>query len=366
MRKRILILARYDENAIGGQAKFATILGSFLSDRFEIYYLSPPQKAKVSTFIRGVHFFRMLFELLYNIIFNRVELIHVFTACNRSALYEKMIFSIIAKLTFSKVIFNFRDAIDINYKNYLKIEWKIILKFISVFDVLLSQYASQNKFLINEGIESTKLAYIHNGINKDEFLNLSKTQSSEFVDILFIGEVGNRKGVDTIIEAALLMREEIKLEKPFKISIYGPEIYKGYKEKYQKIINESGLDDIVKFYSPILGSDKYERLSQCDVFILPSNSEGFPNSILEAMLYGKPVVTTGVGALEELIQDGVNGFKITVKNSCELKEKLILLINTRELRNNIGAQAKKMILEKYEIKNIVEQYAQLYLKLLET
>jgi glycosyltransferase involved in cell wall biosynthesis len=88
-------------------------------------------------------------------------------------------------------------------------------------------------------------------------------------------------------------------------------------------------------------------LNAADIFVLPSLHEGTPNSLLEAMATGLPVISSATGGIPHIIVDGLNGFLVAPANANEIKEKLTPLINSSELRDHIGKQARLKIMSDF-------------------
>ncbi|GAI54276.1 unnamed protein product, partial [marine sediment metagenome] len=88
------------------------------------------------------------------------------------------------------------------------------------------------------------------------------------------------------------------------------------KNKLIRQTNKNNLEDCVEFIGQVSGAEKAWLLSNCCFLVQPSRYEGFPNSVLEAMNYGKPVLATSVGGMPEVITDGQNG--LLVKPNCPL------------------------------------------------
>jgi glycosyltransferase involved in cell wall biosynthesis len=88
----------------------------------------------------------------------------------------------------------------------------------------------------------------------------------------------------------------------------------------------------------LLGWCKSEKIDELllssDVFVLPTYSEGFPNSILEALAKGLPIISTPVGGIPDSVIDGLNGFLIKSGDVSELKNKMEWCVNNRDLLNN--------------------------------
>ena len=103
-------------------------------------------------------------------------------------------------------------------------------------------------------------------------------------------------------------------------------------------------------------------LNETDVFALPSQIEGCPLSILEAMSSGVPVVATRVGGIPEILDDGIEGYLVSTENNKELAERLIELLSNSKLREYMGKQGRLRVCKNLNIKNVLPQYLELFKK----
>ena len=111
-------------------------------------------------------------------------------------------------------------------------------------------------------------------------------------------------------------------------------------------------------------SDMPEVLSAFDVFVLPSQSEGMSNAILEAMAMELPVVATSVGGAPEQIEEGKSGFLVGYPDSHAMAVQLARLLGDEPLRSRIGAAARERVVERYSATGMVRQIEDLYATLL--
>jgi glycosyltransferase involved in cell wall biosynthesis len=129
------------------------------------------------------------------------------------------------------------------------------------------------------------------------------------------------------------------------------------------LTRELGLEQVVRFLG--VRRDVPAILQALDVFVMPSRWEGIPLTLLEAMGYGLPVVSTRVGRATEIIRDGVNG-RLTPEADPEALARAILeLYREPEKRQDWGEQARRTVLEKYTLEHFLEQFAAIYLELYE-
>jgi glycosyltransferase involved in cell wall biosynthesis len=111
-------------------------------------------------------------------------------------------------------------------------------------------------------------------------------------------------------------------------------------------------------------SDVSGLLADSDIFVLISNAEAFPISILEAMRAALPVVATDTGGVCEAVRDGENGFLVAHADSSTLAEKLSVLIKSPELRLKMGDSSRQRFLRNFEWNYMLDQTEALYAGLL--
>lgn len=149
---------------------------------------------------------------------------------------------------------------------------------------------------------------------------LDQVTTSEKIRILFLARLLREKGVFEIVEAFEILQKRFK---SIELIIAGDG--KDYEELKKRV--EGNKKIIVAGY--VQGEDKIDLFRKSQIYCFPTYyGEGLPTSILEAMAFGLPVVTTDVGGLKEFFQDEKMGFFVQSKNIQELSEKLeFLLLN---------------------------------------
>ena len=201
--------------------------------------------------------------------------------------------------------------------------------------------------LIEYGL-GEKSVYIPNCINLKE---LPKRNEEAENIITFIGWVIPTKGISELAEAWKGMPEAIV--KDWRLEIIGP-----YSKEYVASL-KLGVNKTTIFVGELEHKAALERLNYSKAFVLPRYTEGFPNSVLEAMALGKIIVATDVGAIPEMLSEDC-GIVIKAKNVEELKNALFKVVT--ENVGKLGINAFRKVKEKYEISKVVEQYIKLWRK----
>lgn len=118
----------------------------------------------------------------------------------------------------------------------------------------------------------------------------------------------------------------------------------------------------VSYQGKKYGEDKQEVLCKADVFVLPTMNDCFPLVILEAMEQGKPIVTTAIGGIPDIVDDEVTGLIAQAGDAQSLAESLGRLLKDNDLATQFGKNGQKKLYEKYtekvfekEMVSILEQ-----------
>jgi len=191
-----------------------------------------------------------------------------------------------------------------------------------------------------------KKAFVNRpAIQLDRFkrINPRSIMHNQPVVICSTGRLHWKKG----FEFALLAMYELKAQGiSFRYEIIGGGIE---LEKLVFMANDLGIADQVHFIGKLSSAEVKARLESCDIFLLPSLSEGISNAVLEAMAMQIPVVSTTAGGMDELIADMETGLLADTYDAKELVNKLKLLIENDALREKIGQNGHSIILKNFAI-----------------
>jgi len=178
--------------------------------------------------------------------------------------------------------------------------------------------------------------------------------------ILYTGSFAPWHGVEDIIKAAKIVTATVKNVIFFMVGT-GPEM-----PRYQEMVFQLNLDDFFIFTGP----KEYEKIPQficaSDITLAPFNPErnelmrehGFyftPLKIFEYMACEKPLISTSVGNVKDIIEDGVSGILVLPDDSDALAKNILRLLSDENLRKKLGSNARKAVETKYSWKTHVEQ-----------
>lgn len=208
------------------------------------------------------------------------------------------------------------------------------------------------------GVSENKIVNINNTILKDQLAatgNLFIEKPAEEVWIGFVGLLTKRKGVNCLIEAVHLLKHEFR-DKGAKLIIVGD----GEEEvELKRAVIKKGLDDLIVFTGFTSEVSKY--FNQFDVFVLPSlSNEDFPYVLLEAMITRKPVISTRVAGIPEIVLNNRTGYLIAPGDVCELSQKIRILINDSAKRIEMGRGGYERYHSLFSYEKTMKKLSELY------
>ena len=172
-------------------------------------------------------------------------------------------------------------------------------------------------------------------------------------EVLFLGLVGDRKGVFDLVPA---FARVVSAHPGARLVIGG----NGEIARAQAAIDAAGLNAAVQLAGWIEGADKEALLARASVYVLPSHNEGLPMSVLEAMARGVPVVTTRVGGIPELVTDGVDGVLIDAGDRQALADGIGALLADDDYRARVAAAGRARIETHYSDRAVLPLLRRIY------
>lgn len=184
------------------------------------------------------------------------------------------------------------------------------------------------KARLNQRLPASRIAVLPNGV--PEPVSSSTKATNETPKFVFLGNLGKRKGVPVLLDAMELATV------PWTLQFAGGDEDPGFTEWTRNEINRRQLSHRAKLMGPMVGKHKEELLAQADAFVLPSLAEGLPMALLEAMAARLPVVVTTVGAMPEVINEGVEGYLVPPNDARQLAAAMNRMALPGEQRNVMG------------------------------
>jgi glycosyltransferase involved in cell wall biosynthesis len=202
------------------------------------------------------------------------------------------------------------------------------------------------------GLPKWRLPVIPNAIRVQDYATVLPLRGSSTVKVLFMGWIEENKGIFDLLQSFEICNRKLPFTR-LVICGYGSEI-----GNVRAWVRRSGLDCSVEMRGWVTGKAKAQALSECDLLVLPSHQEGFPNVLLEAMAAGRPVLASAVGAIEELVEHGRTGLICRPRDTKDLSEKLIQLSSDLKLRMQLGKAGYELVRQKHDIAHLWKRWQQ--------
>ncbi len=218
-----------------------------------------------------------------------------------------------------------------------------------------------------EKLDPAKVITIPNGVDVEQITAAKQSLElrrllkigSEVPLIVTVGNIRHVKGVDVLLRA---MPSVIESYPKATLLIIGSVNEPEHCLELKNLIADLNLSSNVKFLGK---SDQvFSLLKACDIFCLPSRTEGMSNALLEAMACGLPCVATAVGGTPEVIADGENGYLVTSEDAQGLADRIVCLLRKPHLADALGAAARVTVEKRFSAHRMVEDMMTAYERVL--
>jgi len=299
---------------------------------------------------------KVIYFISYLLINREIEIVHIHGA-SRGSFYRKYIIFLISKYLFNKkVIYHIHGGEYYLFFDEVSLEVrKHINSFIKNADVLI--ILSKEWELFFRSKFKYKQIEIVNNIVPFSDVDILPIEVTDVVRFLFLGRVNKGKGIFDILRSIKQNKEFF--ENKIKIFVGGD----GEIQRLKKFIKENDLSEIVEFVGWISGKKKRELFVNSDVMLLPSYNEGLPISLLEALSYKMPLISTHVGGIPEILEHKKNGYVVEPGNIEQITDSLKFYLKHKSLIKLHGNKSYE-IANRYFAETVFNQLDEIYKELL--
>ncbi len=362
--KILFILENHYPNIGGVETLFKTLTEELVKKGFEVTVLTNKFSKKLAPteILNGVHIRRL--SLFNRYLFTFLAFIPAIKHARshdiiHTTSYNAAIPAYIAQLlTRKKTIITFHEVwgqlwFKLPYMNKFSLSLHYLFeqfilklgfhKFIAVSD-------STKNALIQSGINNKKIEVIHNGIDYNQFKTKSEKKPNSDFTFLYFGRLGISKGLDILLDAITLLKSS---KKTFKLKLIIPTEPSGFNKRIRDFIQKNKISPIVEILSDLPKEELINIVSNADAVVIPSYSEGFCFTAVEAMALDRPIISSGKAALKEV----VSGRHLTMPSH---NAQGLVQCMERALDNDWDITTSK----KFELSDSVKRYIQLYEKMM--
>ncbi len=201
---------------------------------------------------------------------------------------------------------------------------------------------------------------IYNPINTTAF-NAANPAKAVQDRLLFIGSLVEKKGIRQLV---LAMPKIILAVPDAELVVVGREGYiPGTDKKYMPVLKKAiptEIKDKIHFTGPVSHSEIPKYIEEAELCVYPSHMEAMPMAWLEALAMGKPFVGSNTGPGPEAVKDGKTGLLCNPHNPDDIAEKVIWMLQNKEVAQKMGLAAREDVLQRFNIEKLVNENIAFY------
>ena len=331
----------------GGVSSVEALLIDALRDRYDITHVATLADGGALRKLAAA--FSGLARFIALALFRRPDVVHVHFA-SRASFWRKSAFILIAKALRIKVVGHAHGA---QFNLFYDVESGTIRRFLirtmfRRFDRLVAISQWWRDYYTAMGACPTEL--IPNPVRQQEVC--ARPDHGERM-VLMMGRLGERKGAYDLLEAIPLILARCP-EARFVLAGDGD------VERCRELVAQHPWADRVNIPGWTSGDERLRLYRTADLFVLPSYNEGLPMGILEAMSFALPVVSTPVGGIPELVQNGRNGALVAPGDVAGLAQAICALLGDVNRLRAYGEQSKSIVDNTFELKLVAARFGRLY------
>ena len=369
-RSILIVVGAFKPELAGGSKQTETII-KHLKKVFKFTVLSYSTKLENNIFekkkiyrIKSHKNFLIIKTIIKTILFfiinrNQFEVVHLRGTSSKNTLILLLSIFLKKKIIYTPTRYQEDDLRTI--KSNKKIYFILLKKYALIHCISPIFFTLKNSFVK----KNFKFIYIPNLVDTKKFTQKKKSHN-KYIKIICVGFFSKIKNQKILYEACKKIYLSKKKSNNFRILFVGNKKFNYYlsdSNTHKYIKNDSiknKLNNKIKF---INYTNQIQTLyKNSDIFILPSLTEGMPNSLLEAMSSGLPCIATNLKNITtNIIKNGKCGFLFKKNDLLDLKVKIEKLLNSEKLRQKIGKEARKKIYKDYSIERNITKYKNLYI-----
>lgn len=293
------------------------------------------------------HFFKFPFA----VVAGRIDLVQI-QASDYQVFWEAALYAGMARILRRPVLFRIGGAFDVFHGEAGTLERRFIAAVLRLPDVAIAQSRFASDYLRSAG-RSGEIVLLPNWMHAIDAA-APRPPATRPTCLFIAGQEARRKGIEEVLGAVEQLQAR-GCEVQFQMVAVPPFL--------KKRIADSGIAGAIRLQDPMEHQRLLALMQRCEIFLLPSHGEGFPNSLVEAMAAGMACIATPVGAVPEIAAEG-GLLLVPVGNISALADAISQLVASAELRNRLGTQARQTVCAHYVASVALPRLAQAYRKLL--
>jgi glycosyltransferase involved in cell wall biosynthesis len=290
---------------------------------------------------------------------SRPRIVHINTSLEPKSYWRDIVFLALAKVMRRKVVYQVHGgALPGEFFGGNRVLTALLRRVLSWPDAVvllaLSEMAAYGDFA-----PRARLVHIANAVSAGETdLRAERYSANRPLRIVYLGRLAAEKGVFDTIEAVRILRDR-GIAVHLTIAGSGPA-----RGEITRVIETHRLADRARLQEAVFDSAKQQLWREADVLAFPTyHREGLPYALLEAMAGGAVPVISPVGAIPDVVHDGVHGLFVPAHEPQAVANALERLANDRQLLHRLALAARARVVEYYSVARMAQEFDALYTSL---
>lgn len=355
-----LVLGPHREAVSGVSTHVNLLLASPLSEDFRLVHFQVGSEGRSEgPLTRALRLAVSPFSLAASILLRNAAIVHLNTSLNPRAYWRDLVYLAVAKLCGARVVYQVHGGAlpQVFFRGNRLLDGLLrgALKLADAVVVLARiELRAYRKF-----VPGLQVVALPNAIDHTPYASLGRTRPAPGTPLrlVYVGRLAREKGLLETLQALKLAHTQ---GVPVQLAIAGS----GPDEaKLRQLAHGLRLSGDVAFIGPVFGAAKARLLAGADAMVLASHSEGLPYALLEGMAAGAAVIATRVGAMPDVVVEGVHGYFVPPHNPIAIARAIIRLAQDRELLARMSEACRRRIAGSYSIERLAGDFRKLYAEL---
>ena len=356
--KKILLVGTPRKMASGVSTHINQLLASPLINKFKFdHFIIGSCGSHESKFNKIKRYIFSPINLVVKIINFQPDIVHLNPSMDFKGFFRDAAYLFVAKLLGRKIVLQLhaglKPQVFFNKSSWLFWPRKLVLQAADVVILLTKLEFEHAANFCNFKI----LKIVPNAIDVAAFASniTDKFNNSNEITLVYIGRLVVEKGIKEAIEALALLNQQDYKNLKFKIAGAG-----SYEQSLKNLSKELNISDKVEFMGPIFGDKKMQFWSNANILVFPSYFEGLPYTLLEALASGTPIITTRVGGIPEIIEDGVQGLFVEEKSPEAIARAIKKMVSNISCLKSMSQECVKRANERFSIERLSNEIGDIY------
>lgn len=293
--------------------------------------------------MKYIRFIGAYFITIWKLLTHRYALCYLAITCHGMGFLKDAPFVLLCKLFRRKVVIHQHNKGMSNCVDKQPYKWLLPLVYRKTKVILLSWHLYPD---IEKVVKKEQILICPNGIPELFETEPHFERNNNAPHLLFLSNLIPSKGVYVLLDACKILKNK---GYKFVCNVVGGESKEITKEIFEKAVEERGLNDFVVYNGPQYGDDKKKFFADADIFVQPTYEDCFPLTLLEAMQYKLPLVSTDEGAVPDMVEKEINGFICKRKDAFLIADGIEKLLDSKELRLQMGEAGYQIFKEKFTL-----------------